>query len=125
MATKTKTGMRDFQEAIYATNVKNVALGLRFIKATASCVNSGGDRDSLRLQATNRAWFAILGLDAAFVGTADYMGMAPFWNREYKHCMRPASYRQRQRAHSAMLKAGLPVCGVSDQHLKIIERAIR
>ena len=125
MATKTITGKRQIQEVINAAHEENVALGMRFIKKTASCVKPGGACDSLRLRATDKAHFAILGLDAAFVGTADYMGMAPFWNQEYKHCMRPASYRQRQRAHAAMLKAGLPVSGVSDQHLEIIERAIR
>ena len=120
----TTTGILEIQEALHATHAKKVASGLRFIKTTVSSFKTGGPYDSLRLRTTDRAYFAILWLDAAFVGTADYMGMASFWNREYRHYMREASDRQRQRAHAAMLEAGLHVSGVSDQHLEIVQKAI-
>ena len=130
MKTKTMTkqkesaAMRGFQKLVYEERESKVASGLRHIKA---CVGPepSNNHECLRVQANSRAYIAIMWLDAAFVGTADYMGMAPFWNQEYRRYMREASNRQRQRAHSAMLKAGLNVSGVSDQHLEIIERAIR
>lgn len=58
------------------------------------------------LKATGQASLAVMGLDAAFVGTTDYMGVASFWNYEYQHYLRDATCKQWQRAHTAMLKGG-------------------
>ena len=131
MKTKTMTkqkesaAMRGFQKLVYEERESRVASGLRHIKACVGLGFSSNNHECLRVQANSRAYIAIMWLDAAFVGPADYMGVASFWNHEYRHYMRDASNRQRQRAHAAMLKAGLPVSGVSDQHLEIIKKAIR
>jgi hypothetical protein len=101
------------------------ASGLRHIKATASKTSSGGKPDALPVSVTCKAYEAIMWLDAAFIGTPDYMGMAWFWNYEYRHYLRDATHRQRQRVHAALLKAGLPVEGESDEHEAIILKATR
>ena len=51
------------------------------------------------------------------------MGVASFWNYEYQHYLRDATCKQWQRAHTATLKGGLLVCGESDQHFAIIQKA--
>jgi hypothetical protein len=99
--------------------------GRRHISATAGKEASGGKAFSLKVYATSKAEAAILWLDAGFIGTADYMGMAWFWSYEYRHLLRGATYRQRQRAHAGLLKAGLSIDGDSEQHLEIIENAVR
>ncbi len=74
------------------------------------------DTDSLTWAATD----ALLSLDARFIGTPDYMGMAYFWAYEYRYPMRGASYGERRRVHAALLAAGLAVDGESDAHTAII-----
>ena len=66
-----------------------------------------GFSDLNALKATGRASLAVMGLDAAFVGTTDFMGVASFWNYEYQNYLRDATCKQWQRDHTAMLKAGL------------------
>ena len=58
-------------------------------------------------------------LDAGFVGTENYLGMAFFWNYEYRYPMRDASYHTRKIVHSRLLKAGLKTDGHSPAHDKI------
>jgi hypothetical protein len=100
------------------------ASGLRHIEDTIGDDHQGEQaREPLHVKATGRASLAVMWLDAAFIGTADYMGTAAFWSYEYRHYLRDATCYQRQRVHAAMLKAGLPVCGDSDQHLAIIRKA--
>jgi hypothetical protein len=65
---------------------------------------------------------AILFADQKLIGTEAYIGVAWFWNNEYKHCMREASIAVRRKVHKAFLKAGLPVDGESDKHLEIVAR---
>ena len=99
--------------------------GRRHINATAGKETSGGKAFPLKVYATTKAEAAILWLDAGFIGTDDYMGIAWFWSYEYRHFLRGATYRQRQRAHAGLLKAGLSIDGDSEQHLAIIEKAVR
>lgn len=72
------------------------------------------------------AIIAILRADEKLIGTESYMGVAWFWNKEYKHYLRgdikPITYCTRRRVHNALLNAGLAVDGCSDQHLAIITR---
>ena len=75
--------------------------------------------DTLTWEATK----ALLKLDAGFVGTEHYMGMAYFWNHEYRYPMRSASYYTRKVAHNRLLKAGLPVDGCSPAHDKVFQWA--
>lgn len=71
---------------------------------------------------THTATSLLLTLDAGFVGTDDYMGLAYFWAYEYRYSLRDMSYAQRRRTHRALLAAGLPVDGESDAHAAIIAR---
>ena len=63
-------------------------------------------------------------IDDAMIGTPDYMGLAYWHAHEYKHTMREATPAQRKRAHDAILAAGLPLGGVSDDHQRIIDKHV-
>ena len=63
---------------------------------------------------------ALLNLDRTFIGTDDYMGMAYFWDYEYRHDLRDASYARRRKVHTLLLAAGLDVGGESAAHRAII-----
>ena len=71
---------------------------------------------------TSEAYIAIHKIDKEFVGTANYMGLAYFWSHAYKHSLRDASQKQRQRVHKAFLAAGLELAGESPDHDKIIRK---
>lgn len=62
----------------------------------------------------------LLELDQQLTGTEDYMGMAYFWNYEYRHYLRDATHSQRRRIHKLLLAEGLEVDGESKRHLEII-----
>jgi len=66
--------------------------------------------------------------DHTLVGTNAYLGIAWFWNNEYKHYLRgdvrPISYATRRRVHNAWLRAGLDVEGASPQHKAILHRYV-
>jgi len=68
------------------------------------------------------AFIALNHLDAGFIGTPDYMGIAYFWAMDYKHDLREASYSKRRKVHGAFLKAGLEVNGISKHHEEIVLR---
>jgi hypothetical protein len=61
-------------------------------------------------------------IDDAMVGTPDYMGIASWWNYEYRHYLRPATPAERKRAHDKIILEGLPIDGMSDRHSEIIQR---
>jgi len=71
------------------------------------------------------AYGKLLELDGTFIGTTDYMGITYFWNYEYRHYLRDASYIVRQKVHNAFLEANLPTDGESDQHLSIIKKYVK
>jgi len=75
---------------------------------------------------TNDAIDGLHALDKTFIGTKNYMGLAWFWNNEYKHYLRgdvkEITYLTRRRIHNAMLRAGLDVEGESEQHHAIVIR---
>lgn len=68
----------------------------------------------------SKAIYALFVADDALIGTTAYMGIAHFWNLDYKHVMRAASLTQRRKVHALMLKAGLDVAGESQRHLDIV-----
>ena len=70
---------------------------------------------------TMDATTALINLDKTLIGTADYMGVAYFWNYTYRHYLRDTSYTVRRRVHAALLAAGLDVDGESPAHLAVIE----
>ena len=63
---------------------------------------------------------AILQLDKSYVGTENYLGVAYFWNYEYRYPMRDASVATRKAVHMKLLKAGLEVDGCTPQHDSIM-----
>lgn len=88
-------------------------------KADAS-TRPGGPTHCARLHVTSRAHTLVYALDKALVGSSDYMGLASWWGDAYKHLLRAATTTQRKRAHGAILAAGLPVDGESDEHAAIV-----
>lgn len=83
-------------------------------------VKSGGPVACLSIPLTTRAFQRLLMLDKKLVGTADYMGIAPWSHDEYKQEMRWAIPRRKKAAHDAILKAGLPLDGKSPEHRGLI-----
>lgn len=72
---------------------------------------------------TNAKTFQILSeMDKKFIGTADYMGLAYFWNYDYRHDLRDASAAERVKVHAAFLANDLPLDGASADHLGIIRK---
>ena len=70
---------------------------------------------------TSQAFADIHELDTKYVGTNNYLGVAYFWNYEYRHYLRDTTNHRRKRVHDLFLKEGLDVAGSSDRHLKIIQ----
>lgn len=73
---------------------------------------------------TQEAFDRLSNLDKTFIGTEHYMGVAYFWNYEYRHYLRDATIKQRVKVHAAMLKAELDPVGESQEHLKIILKLV-
>ena len=59
-------------------------------------------------------------MDFSYIGTEDYMGLAPFWAWEYKYPVRDFDAALRVQVHDALIDAGLSLDGASDGHEKII-----
>jgi len=66
--------------------------------------------------------------DEGLIGTPAYMGIAWFWNNDYKHYLRgdikAISYATRRKVHNAWLRAGLAVDGSSPEHKAILHRYV-
>jgi hypothetical protein len=62
--------------------------------------------------------------DKTLIGTTAYMGIAWFWNNDYKHYLRgdirPITFATRRKVHNAWLRAGLDVEGSSPAHKAIL-----
>jgi hypothetical protein len=67
-------------------------------------------------------YLAILQLDRELIGTEDYMGLAFFWDYNYRHQLRDASPAQRRRVHEKLRMAGYKLDGISDMHSQIIDQ---
>lgn len=74
---------------------------------------------------TQPAFDAVYKADNNFIGTPDYMGLAYYWHHEYKYYLRDASAVHRRRIHHKLIKAGLPLDGMSDAHHAIIMKALK
>ena len=74
---------------------------------------------------SDHAFKVVYNLDLSWVGTDHYMGIAFFWNWEYRHFLRDTTTPKRRRVHKKLLEAGLDLSGVSDTHLKIIRSVIK
>jgi hypothetical protein len=73
---------------------------------------------------TFKAFSDIYELDKRYVGTDDYLGVAYFWNYDYRHYLRDTNNHRRKRVHDLFLREGLDVGGSSDKHLKIIQNIV-
>jgi hypothetical protein len=73
-----------------------------------------------QLPLTLEAFEKVLALDETLVGTEDYMGVAYWWDFEYKYFLRDATHTERKKAHDTILAAGLPLDGESVEHDQII-----
>ncbi len=63
----------------------------------------------------------LIRLDQEFIETDDYMGLASFWNVEYKHYLRDIPPITRKKVHDALRKKKLPVNEESAEHEQIIK----
>ena len=70
------------------------------------------------------AYDALNNLDKTFIGTESYLGIAYFWNYEYRHYLRDCTMAKRRKIHKLFIKAGLPVDGESPLHKLVIENAL-
>jgi hypothetical protein len=66
-----------------------------------------------------------LELDASFIGTPDYMGVAYFWHYDYRHYLRDSSPYRRRLVHKHLMAAGLDPAGNTSAHTAIVERYSR
>jgi hypothetical protein len=66
---------------------------------------------------------ALIKHDLTQVGTMGYLGVAYFWDFEYKHDLRPMSVAGHRWVHTKLLAEGLDVGGVSQRHEVIIKQA--
>ena len=64
-------------------------------------------------------------IDETFLNTPNYLGLAYFWNMEYKHYMREASFYERVRVHKMLMESGLSLDGESEKHLDIVLKGTR
>jgi len=74
---------------------------------------------------TTKAFTDIYELDKQYVGTENYLGIAFFWNHEYRHYMRDISSAKRKKVHSLFLKENLDVVGKSNKHFEIIKKVTK
>lgn len=75
---------------------------------------------------TNQEVFnRLMEMDTAYVGTKNYMGLAYFWNCEYKHTLRDCNAQSRVAVHAAWLANGLDLAGVSKKHETIMLLALK
>lgn len=93
-------------------------------RLTAYKPEAGSPTYDYRPRVSMRMYSILLRIDDAMIGTPDYMGLAYWHAHEYKHTMREATPAQRKRAHDAILAAGLPLGGVSDEHQRIIDKHV-
>jgi len=90
---------------------------------TASTVRTAqgvGTLDFINL--TSKAKEALIKLDEKYIGTDNYMGIAYFWNYDYKWWLRDAKAKVRRQVHTAFRKAGLKPDDETPEHRKVIEK---
>lgn len=74
---------------------------------------------------TTKAFSDIYELDRKYIGTNNYLGLAYFWNYEYRHYLRDTSNSRRKKVHDLFLRECLDVAGSSDRHLEIIRQVTK
>ena len=81
-------------------------------------------RETIELLTTPAAFDAVKALDETFIGTPNYMGLAWFWEYDYRHALRDCTREQRVAVHDAFIAARLNVAGNSEAHTNIVARLI-
>ena len=71
---------------------------------------------------SEKAFSDIWNLDKSYIGTYDYLGLAYFWNMEYKHYLRDCTVASRRKVHNKLLKEGLKLDVISSQHEYIVKK---
>jgi len=74
---------------------------------------------------SSEAFKTIHKLDKSWIGSNNYIGLAYFWNYEYRHFLRDITTSKRRRIHTKLLQAGLDLSGASDAHLSIIRSVVK
>jgi hypothetical protein len=74
---------------------------------------------------TQKSFNQLFFLDNKLIGTPDYLGLAYFWNYEYRHYLRDASESQRKKVHQLFLKFNLPISGASKDHETLIRKVLK
>lgn len=82
------------------------------------------DATNYNLPLTFNAYTKLAKLDETLVGTPDYLGLAYFWDGEYKQFLRIATPKQRKLVHDRLLAAGLKLNGASAKHKAIVEKVL-
>ena len=68
---------------------------------------------------------AILKIDASFVGTENYMGIAYFWGQEFKHTLREQTPAVLRRVHAKLLAAGIDIGGDGPEYAAIVNKCCK
>jgi len=71
---------------------------------------------------SNAAFTKMYELDKQFVGTENYMGLAYYWNYEYRHYLRDAKPYIRMKVHNSFLLENLPIADATEKHFQIIKK---
>ena len=71
---------------------------------------------------SNAAFTKMYELDKQFVGTENYMGLASYWNYEYRHYLRDAKPYIRMKVHNSFLLENLPIADATEKHFQIIKK---
>lgn len=71
---------------------------------------------------TDKARNALIKLDEKYIGTDNYMGVAFFWNEEYKWWLRDATAKVRRKVHAAFVKAKLKPDEYSPEHRAVVTK---
>jgi len=79
----------------------------------------------IKVSVTQKVYEIMHQLDKGAIGTYEYIGIAYFWDYEYRHYLRDCSESCRKRVHHKLLKTGLPVDGKSDAHHQLISSIVQ
>ena len=74
---------------------------------------------------TTDAYIKLKELDEKFIGTYNYLGIAWFWNYEFRHYLRDASINERKKVHNIFLTYNLNVSDATELHYQIIKETLK
>ena len=74
---------------------------------------------------TGEAFVKVHELDQTFINTPNYLGVAYFWNYEYRHYLREASTTQRKEVHKLFRQFEIGIDKASYLHLEIINHVLK